>query len=729
MRRSALALAIAALPFTALATGETELPAVAVRDTALADALAERRPASSDSAQLLLNQPGVSVYGAGGVSSLPAIHGMADDRVRTKVDGMDLISACANHMNPPLSYIDPSNVATVKVFAGITPVSLGGDSIGGTIVVDSAAPVFAAAGQGSVVKGQAGAYYRSNGNATGVNLGLNLAGEQVSVSYHGALAEAENYKAAKAFKPAGLAASGRSWLAGDEVGSTRYKSENHALGFALRNENHLLELKLGTQHIPYQGFPNQRMDMTGNDSQHINLRYTGQFAWGSLEARVYQEETRHKMNFGDDKQFWYGNAPGMPMDTRGKNTGATLKASIALNQRDLLRVGAEYQRYRLDDWWAPSGSGMMMGPGTFWNINNGQRDRVDLFAEWEARWTPQWLTQLGVRGSRVDMDAGTVRGYNTMAAGMGAYGNPASASSIPGAFNAADRSRTDNNLDLTALARYTPDATQTYEFGYARKTRSPNLYERYTWSTNNTMVMNMNNWYGDGNGYVGNLDLKPEVAHTLSATARWHDATKKVWNLSVTPYLTYVDDYIDAVSCASIGKTCPTRTDGFLNLSLANQNARLYGIDIAGFMPISSSASLGDFTVTGLVNYTRGKNRTTGDNLYNIMPLNGKLALVQNLGNWTTTVEAHLVAAKDDVAQVRKEIPTGGYGLLNLRGSYEWKQLRLDLGIDNLFNRAYALPLGGAYIGQGATMGTGVTWGTAVPGPARSLYTALTLRF
>ena len=93
---------------------------------------------AGDTAQLLDAQPGVSLYGNGGVSSLPAIHGMADDRVRIKVDGMDLISACANHMNPPLSYIDPSNVGSIKVFAGITPVSMGGDSIGGTISVDFA---------------------------------------------------------------------------------------------------------------------------------------------------------------------------------------------------------------------------------------------------------------------------------------------------------------------------------------------------------------------------------------------------------------------------------------------------------------------------------------------------------------------------------------------------------------------------------------------------------------
>ena len=60
------------------------------------------RPATSDTATLLRNVPGVSLYGAGGVSSLPAIRGLADDRIRIKVDGMDLIASCPNHMNPAL---------------------------------------------------------------------------------------------------------------------------------------------------------------------------------------------------------------------------------------------------------------------------------------------------------------------------------------------------------------------------------------------------------------------------------------------------------------------------------------------------------------------------------------------------------------------------------------------------------------------------------------------------
>lgn len=698
-----------------------------------AAALSALRPASSDTASLLKDIPGVSLYGAGGVSSLPVIHGLADDRVRTQVDGMDLISACGNHMNPPLSYIDPSHVGSVKVFAGIAPVSVGGDSIGGTIQVNSPAPEFARAGQGTLTKGEFGAFYRSNGNAQGGNVSATLASESLNMTYSGSTTESGNYKAGGDFKAAGLAyvADGKStrnspiWLAGDEVGSSAYKSQNQSLGLAWRLENHLFELKFGLQDIPYQGYPNQRMDMTSNQSEQFNLRYTGQYAWGSLQARVYHEHTRHKMNFLEDKAYWYANsAPGMPMDTDGRNTGAQAKAEIVLSERDTLRVGGELQNYHFSDWWLPSGTGGM-SPNTFWDINGGQRDRYAAFAEWDAHWSPQWLSQLGLRSETVKMDAGTVQGYNTGATYL------ADAT----AFNRRDRSRTDNNWDLTALARYTPTTTQTVEFGYARKTRSPNLYERFAWSTGG-MAMNMINMTGDGNGYVGNLDLKPEVAHTVSATADWHDAEQQNWGFKFTPYYTYVQDYINARRCSSANSNCgvanQTATTGFVFLQYANQNAELYGLDVSGYFPLAKTSGYGSFTATGVLNYVRGKTTSgTSDNLYNIMPLNAKLAVVQRLGQWTNTAEVQLVEAKTDVSQIRNELKSGGYGLLNLRSSYEWKQVRLDLGVDNVFDKSYAYPLGGAYVGQGTTMPPtgGAPYGIAVPGMGRSIYTGINVKF
>jgi iron complex outermembrane recepter protein len=113
------------------------------------------------------------------------------------------------------------------------------------------------------------------------------------------------------------------------------------------------------------------------------------------------------------------------------------------------------------------------------------------------------------------------------------------------AFNAQDRSKTDHNWDLTALLRYEPDATQTYEAGIAQKTRSPNLYERYTWSTW-PMAAIMNNFVGDGNGYVGDINLKPEVALHAERRRRLARCRKRSWSVRVAPYITHVRDYIDA---------------------------------------------------------------------------------------------------------------------------------------------------------------------------------------
>lgn len=687
---------------------------------------------TGDTARLLEDEPGLSLYQAGGVSSLPVIHGLADDRVRTKVDGMDLISSCANHMNPPLSYIDPANVENIQVFAGISPVSMGGDSIAGTILVNSAAPEFAHAGQDLLIKATLGTFYRSNNDARGVNLSTSVANDKVYMRYTGSTVEANNYTAGGNFKPAGLAAvnassnraKDRGWIDGDEVGSTAYKSRNHAFAFGVQHENHLVEFKLGLQDIPYQGFVNQRMDMTGNEAEQYNLSYNGKFGWGALEARAYHEHVRHSMQFGDDKLYWYhsnGSVAGMPMDTEGKTTGVNLKGDINLSARDVLRLGAEYQRYRLDDWWNPVANSAMMSPNTFWNINNGQRDRYDMFAEWDAKWNAQWFSQLGLRSSTVKMDAGKVQGYSAMMYGAAAT-----------AFNKADRSNTDNNIDMTALARFTPDASQTFEAGYAMKTRSPNVYERFAWSNSNTMVMHMNNWVGDGNGYVGNLNLKPETAHTISATAHWHDAVQQNWQFKATPYFTYVDDYIDAVACAKVGKVCPARTDGFVNLSLDNQSARLYGIDVSGKMSLAQNTGMGSFDAKGVLNYMRGKNRTTGDDLYNIMPLNATFALEHRFGGWSNSIQAKLVDSKDNVQAIRKELKTAGYGLLNLYSSYDWKHARLDVGVENVFDKYYENPLGGAYIGQGRTMSSNASapqHGVAVPGMGRSVNVGLTLKY
>ncbi len=734
--------------------------------TSMNDAeIASRRARTSDTVRLLTDIPGVSAYGAGGVSSLPVIRGLADDRLRTKVDGMDLVAACPNHMNSPLSYIDPTAVDNVRVYAGVTPVSVGGDSIGGSIVVQSAAPSFADSGE-RLAKGEAGTFYRSNGNNWGGNLSGTYATDSISLNYTGAYAQSDNYKAGGDFKSYTFTGQPGHTLDLDEVGSTAYRANNQAVKLGWQNSGHQLDFTYGYQHIPYEAYPNQRMDMTDNRSDQFNLGYIGDLSWGTLKARAYYEHTQHQMDFGDDKRYWYGPgktpmgsggsmatdgmpcspisgvrmvngkmvgcAAGMPMDTDGKNAGFTIGADIPLANGDLVRVGGEYQSYRLDDWWSPSGAGMWSD--TFWNINDGQRDRYAFFSEWEIR-KERWTHILGVRFESVKMDADPVHGYNLdtyPTSGVGGMGNQTRDAAL---FNTQSRDKTDSNWDLSWIARFVPSDTQTYEIGLARKTRSPNLYERYTWSTWQMAAL-MNNFVGDGNGYVGNLDLDPEVANTLSLTADWHDADGERWSLQVTPYYTYVQDYIDAVQWDSATNAPRTQqvVDDFTVLKYFNQSARLYGVDLSAHYLLASGTQYGDFTTQLVASYAKGENEDTGDNLYNIMPLNAKLAITQKLGPWSNTLEGEFVATKDNVSEVRNEMETAGYGLAHLRSRYEKKTWSVELGVENLFDTFYDLPLGGAYVGQGTTMTippepNQPQWGTPVPGPGRSIYAAVNLRF
>lgn len=667
-------------------------------------AIESDRTATSDTAALLTRAPGVTIYQAGGVSGMPAINGLNDDRVRILLNGMAVKSACANSMNPPLSYSDPSQVSSIEIISGVTPVSKGGDSIAGTVIVETAEPTFAATADGVHRSGEVSTIYRSNGNGVVVSGKAEVSTRNVSIGYAGAWTRAGNYKDGN----------------GDAVRSTEYEAQNHAVSLAFRGDSYLLTMQGGVQYIPYQGYVNQRMDMVDNKAGFFNTKYVGQFGWGTLEARAFYHKVSHEMNFLDDKKHTTPMGRDMPMRTEGQTFGYSLKAEVALTPADKLRFGNEFHGQRLDDWWPPVPGMMMMCCSDYLTINNGKRDRLGTFAEWERKWSGKVTTLFGVRNDIVWMDTGDVQGYN-----VASYGADAAA------FNARDHKRTDVNWDATAMLQYQPSDRVLFEAAYGMKTRSPNLYERYTWTTKDSpmdmggqMAMSMIGWFGDGNGYVGNLDLKPEVAHTVSLTTGWSDGPAKKWALKVTPYYTYVSDFIGVRRWPVANSQAAL---GFTNLQFANHDAEIYGINVTGSMPLTSSETYGNFGLSGILGYVHGENADTGVSLYHMMPLYSRIALTHQLGGWSTQLQLDLYAGKHNVDTVRNELETGGYALVNLRTSYEWQNLRFSLGVDNLLDRYYEPALGGTYL-YPVMAGTVATKGN-VPGAGRSVNAGLTVKF
>jgi len=707
--------------------------------------IAAAAAASPDTTSILGDVPGVSIRNAGGVSSLPVVHGFDDERNTILLGGMSITAACANHMNPALSYIGSTNVQSVEVYTANVPVSVGGDSIGGTVVVTPRAPVFAptagapasglptlAIAPGVVAGGSVTTMFRSNNKSTDLSGTAYVATDHFSLDYAGSWDRGDDYHAG----------------GGALVKSTSFNSENHALTLGYKNGDQAFTLRGAYQNIFNQGFPNQDMDMLYNHAGSVNFAYKGGMRWGELEADAYYQDVRHYMNFLADKG---GSTPstGMPMYTKGQDFGYKLKATVDASEDDTVRIGNEFHGQSESDWWPPVGSmAGMMCCNTFQNINGGKRDDLGTYAEWERKWTPQWATVFGARNDTVWMNTGDVQGYSSWYNKIVYTDAP---SAYQDAFNARNHAKTDVNFDFTALARYTPTDNSAYEFGFTRKTRSPSLYERYAWSSF-PMAAFMNGWFGDLNGYVGNLNLKPEVANTVSATADWrgaHDA----WELKVTPYFSYVQDYIDATVIGQSGSS------GGAVLQFTNHNAELYGFDASGRRQIADSPTYGVFNLVGQAGYVRGvdldpssvpatityvnpktgahstmiTNAKESKNLYGMMPLNGKGALTQTLnlfgGKLTNSVELQAVAAKHEVDAERLEVKTPAYLLTNLRSSYEIRNVRFDLGVENLFDRLYYLPLGGTdYFSMKAANGNPDNW-QGVPGMGRMLYAGMTVTF
>jgi iron complex outermembrane receptor protein len=304
-------------------------------------------------------------------------------------------------------------------------------------------------------------------------------------------------------------------------------------------------------------------------------------------------------------------------------------------------------------------------------------------------------------------DAGNVQGYSMMYAADAA------------AFNAASHARTDVNFDMTALARYDANEHAAFEFGYARKNRSQNLYERYTWSTN-MMAASMIGWFGDGNMYYGNVALKPETGNVVSGTLLLHGRAPKPWEMKLTPHLDFIQNYID-VDVASMGMMGM----GLPLLRFANHDARIGGGDLSGFATLWSSDASGTGRLSASGAWLHGTRTDRDTPLYQMMPLNLRLSFDEEIKGLSAGLGSEMVDSKSRLDPNRIELRTPGYALVNLHAAYKSKVVQGGFRVDNLFNRLHDLPLGGNNLDIYNSTGSM----TPVTGRGRSVSINLTARF
>ena len=613
-----------------------------------------------------LRRSGVDFSAAGGVSALPLLNGLMGSRIKVLIDGSDISAACANEMNPPLSYISGNQISKVAVVAGISPVSMGGDNIAGVISVSTINPTFSATTGLSHHRSYLGTSLQSNGDIVSANAGAELSSKTVSLKYDGAFTDAASYR------------DGNDELVPD----TLYRSQNHQLVSAWQDNTQQLALKLSHQYIPFQGFANQYMDMTENKSLGLTLQYSRKLADGELLARLNWHGIKHEMGFFTPEK------PGsMPMLTDSDDYSYQLHWGTALSQSSTLKLGHELYQLRLDDIWPALAGSMMMGPNDYVNINDGKRQRLAAFAELKQQVSEQLELNYGIRLERVTTNTGDVQAYNNMMMGMMAADAIAAE-----AFNQQNRKQQDTLADVTLLASYQLNETQQLQFGLARKNRAPTLYERYSWGQG-TMAITMIGWFGDGNGYMGDINLKAETARTASVGYQYSSDTVQ---LQLRPFYTKVNNYIDAEVAGSFNSGDNTRN----RLQFTNLDATLYGFDASGLWLLSNTAAAGQWQLMAELNLNRGKRDNSNEALYQQRPLRSTVSLQHQQGRFNTQLKWQWQDSKQRVDSRRLENQTASYALLDLTSQWQNEQLTLSVGISNLLDKDYELPLGGVNIAE-----------------------------
>ncbi len=651
----------------------------------------------ADTTQLLRRVPGANMNSNGPLTSLAQYRGMFGHRLTQTVDGIPITSAGPNSMDPPLSYAPRLQLRTIEIYRGIAPVSAGFETIGGAIVAksnkgeftDSDTPEFHGELNGDLNS-------NNNGAAYGI-LGV-LATEQHKFFFNGSREDGDDLQ-----------------FDGERViAPTVHERKNLKLGYALRTDSSELGFDYSRVETERAGTPALPMDIWYFDGDLLNTDYA--FSWGDVgvSGTVYYSDIEHGMN-----NFSLRTTPpaAPPLAANGDTNrrfiiaesdavGYTLKTTIA--------AGDGYVNVGTDADFADHNATIFDPDNNVFrieNINNAERDRVGVYGEYFMPVGDMLDFEFGLRYTRVDSDADAVSARNPYLPG-GAVPN---VMALRNRFNSADRDQTDHNIDAVFKLNVDVSETVALEFGVGRKTRSPNFLERYLW-----IPLEINGGLSDGNNYIGDPELDPEIAHEIEFGV---NVTTEVIYFRPRAFYRDVHDYIQGLPVHETAIIGPATAISMANgdqtpLQYSEVDAIFFGADL------EAGCSLSDHWRTdGVLSWVQGRRDDVSDDLYRIAPINTVLSLTHQQESWFAAVEGVFYLKQNDVSNTNSERKTSGYGIMNLRGQYKFTEhVALSGGVENVFDKKYTDHLAGV---NRVIDNPDVARGEKLPGTGRSFYLAL----
>lgn len=701
-----------AVLFSGATMAETELPAMSVESSALdgfqQDTIIpeQQNYVAADSADLLRNVPGANVNKNGPLTGISQYRGMFGSRINVLIDGLNVAPAGPNWMDPPLSYIPSPLLQDLTVIRGVSPVSAGSETVGGTIIANTRNGEFSDSDKFEF-HGRVGLSGQSVNNGFGADGQFWFSNQNHMFQVSGSYLDGDDMDAGE----------------GETVIPTMYNRKTANVGYNFQQGDTTFGLAYQYDKTKDTGTPALPMDIIYVDADNYRANYGNRIGSFDVDFKIHYIDTDHLMDNYSHRQPPVMAMSGMAMRryarTDSTDWGWDLRADTPLGSGNF-SLGT--------DGWLPTYNADVYSPDSnsfhVTNYNNIKRNRYGLFAEWDGNLSENWSVVAGGRYARVNMDADTVS-----ASGIGGMGQQARANYLASEFNNSDRSQNDNLYDLALIFSRALSDNTTLQIGLEHKQRAPSYQERYLW-----LPLESTAGLADMRVYVGDVELDKETSYNIDLGINWQTADSYL-----TPRLFYkrVDDYVQGTPLtsgvaydyrrtqANMQKgagTCPPGSTSpvCVPLQFTNVDAELYGFDAGAGTRFGNNWRL-DATIS----YVRGKRRDISDNLYRIAPLNGLIGITYEKPNWSLTAEGELYAKQDKVSKTNAEQETAGYGLLNLYGRYEFQRyFNIRGGVRNVLDRYYENHLSGYNRVSANDSGkpSDIPVGSRLPGAGRNFF-------
>lgn len=658
------------------------------RDAITSDAIAAPRQIAlpADAAAIAARVAGGDIFGNGGLSGQLSYRGLAGERVLGRVNGQRFATGGPNAMDPPLHYAPSILVDRIDVARGIAPVAEG-PALGGAINAQLLEAQFTSS-EAMAPQIRFASQYRSVDNSTAAGGLAALASDTWRIGLIASREEGDDYR----------------FPGGTAVG-TAFARALYGIHAGYRTGAGELFVEYRRHETDPSGNPPFALDMVYFDTDFVQGGFRGTLGENvALNLRLGHVAVRHLM----DNQTL--RAPAAP-PPRARATFAdadtiTAEASLRFGRSGrYVEVGSDAE---ITDRFVTITN--PANPAFFIQSQpNVTAERMGAYLQWR-----------GALGA-AEFEAGGRIDRTSQSAGIPQLGAavPMGPRVLAGQFIASSRAVDDSTFDA-ALRIWVPGETLTPRLNLARKSRVPSVLERFAWLPTEASF-----GLADGNIYVGNQMLRPEVAYIAEAGVDFAND----W-LTFRPTLFYrrIDDFIQGTPFDATPGVLdnPAEMIAAMNgdptpLQFRNTAAELYGADMD--FVIRPAAQL---ELAGTASIVRGQRRDIADDLYRIPPAN--LRVSATWANDWLALGAEIFAAADQnaVSRTNDELPGQGFVTIGLFARASLGQgLALEAGIENLADARYAPHLAG----RSRVEASDVPLFEPLPGASRGVWTRLTARF